>query len=183
MFFMGGSVGGEYKKIIHIDDEPSFGNHVSKRVIHESLESGEGVHKAKEHDCRFKKALMSDENGLPLMAIFDVHIVVAPTNVELGKDLGIFEFINKVRDQEKGIGVMNSVLVEIPVVLTGSESTIFLFDKEKRSGLGRVQGVDLPSTKVFVKEILGGLAFFGGERIEFPNFWDKKVSKVDLMII
>ena len=44
-------VGGGEKEVVHVDDEPSFNNHVSERVIHEPLEYSRRVAKTKEHDC------------------------------------------------------------------------------------------------------------------------------------
>jgi len=41
-FFMGGGIRGVNKEIIHIDNEPSFSNHISEGVVHELLESGSG---------------------------------------------------------------------------------------------------------------------------------------------
>ena len=38
------------KKVIHVDDEPSFCDHVSEGVIHELLECGGGIAKTKEHN-------------------------------------------------------------------------------------------------------------------------------------
>ena len=85
-FGMGGIVGGEDKKIIHVDDQPSFGNHVSERVIHELLKCCQGVAKTEEHNRWFKKSAVSDECGLPLVSIFDSNIVVPPSHVELGEE-------------------------------------------------------------------------------------------------
>ena len=34
---------GEDEEAIHVDNQPSFSNHVSEGVIHESLESGRGI--------------------------------------------------------------------------------------------------------------------------------------------
>jgi len=95
---MGGGVGGEDKEVVHVDDEPSFRDHISEGVVHESLEGGGGVGETKEHDSGFEEAFMGDEGGFPLVSIFDADIVVAPSNIELGEDFGISEFINEVRD-------------------------------------------------------------------------------------
>ena len=51
---MEGNVAGVNQEVIHVDDEPSFSNHVVERVVHESLESGGGVGKSKEHDSGLK---------------------------------------------------------------------------------------------------------------------------------
>ena len=48
----------EDEKVIHIDDEPSFGNHVSEGVIHKSLESGRGIAKSKEHGSKSPLCVM-----------------------------------------------------------------------------------------------------------------------------
>jgi len=95
---MGRGVGGEDKEIIHIDDEPSFSDHISEGVVHESLEGGGRVGEVKEHDGRLKETFMGDEGGLPLVSVFDADVVVAPLNIELGEDFGISEFIDKVGD-------------------------------------------------------------------------------------
>jgi len=97
-FLMGSSVGGEDEEIVHIDDEPSFCDHIPEGVVHESLESGGGVGEAKEHDGGFEEAFMSDKSGFPLVSVFDADIVVAPSDVEFGEDLCIPEFIDKIGD-------------------------------------------------------------------------------------
>ena len=51
---MGGFVRGEYEEIIHVDDKPSFSNHILEGIIHEMLKCGGGVVETKEHDGRFK---------------------------------------------------------------------------------------------------------------------------------
>ena len=88
-FFVEGGVGGVDEEIIHIDDEPSFGNHVAEGVIHKSLKSGGGVGKSKEHDGGFEESLMGDEGRFPLVTILDSYVVVPPPNIELSEDLGI----------------------------------------------------------------------------------------------
>ena len=41
---------------------------------------------------------MSDEGGFPLVPISDADVVVSPSDVELGEDLGIFHLIDEVLD-------------------------------------------------------------------------------------
>ena len=86
---MEGGVRGVDKKVIHIDDEPSFGNHIAEGVIHESLKGSGGVGEAKEHYGGFEESFVGDEGCLPLMAVFDSYIVIPPSYVELGEDFGI----------------------------------------------------------------------------------------------
>ena len=69
-------VSGEYvdKEVVHVDDKPSFHNHIAKGVVHESLEGSGRVGESKEHHRGFKHSLMGDESGLPLVAILDSYI-------------------------------------------------------------------------------------------------------------
>ena len=90
---MGGQVGGVNEEIIHVNDKPSFCDHVAKGVIHEALESGRGIGETKEHHDWFKESFMCDEGSFPLMPIFDSDIIVSPSNVELGEDFCLLEFI------------------------------------------------------------------------------------------
>ena len=39
-FFVESDIRGVDKKVIHIDDEPSFSDHVAEGVVHESLKGG-----------------------------------------------------------------------------------------------------------------------------------------------
>ena len=128
---MKGGVGGIDKEIIHVDNEPSFGNHVPEGVIHKTLECGRGVGESKEHHCGFEEPSVGDEGGLPLVSVLDPYVIVPPSDVELGKDLSISQFVYEVGDKRKGIGVANGVFVDVAVVLARAESSIFLFDEEE----------------------------------------------------
>jgi hypothetical protein len=137
-FFMDGGVAGEDEEIIHVDNEPSFGDHIAEEVIHESLKCGGRVGEAKEHDSGFKEPLMGDEGSFPLVSILDADIVVSPSYVELGEDLGVSKFIDEVGDKGKGVGITNGMFIEVAVVLARVESAILLFDEEEGCGLGGV---------------------------------------------
>ena len=65
------------------------------------------------------------------MSIFDPVVVVTPMDVELGEDFSFFELVYKVRDEGKRVGVSNSMLFQVMVVLAGSETTILFFNKEE----------------------------------------------------
>ena len=116
---------------------------------------------------------MGDEGGLPLVTFLDVDIVVPPSDIKLGEDLGIFEFVNEVRDKREGVCVSDGVFIEVSIVLAWSESAILFLDKEERRSLRRFGWVDFPRTKVFIYEFISGLTFLDRERVEFPYFRDK----------
>ena len=78
---------------------------------------------------------MGNEGSFPLMPIFDSDIIVSPLDVELGEDFRPLEFIDKVRNEGERVYITDSMFVDIVIVLTGSEATVFLFDKEKKGCL------------------------------------------------
>ena len=141
---MGGGVGRVDEEIIHVNDKPSFCNHVMKGVIHEVLESGRGIGETKEHYGWFEESFMCDKGSFPLMPIFDSDIIVSPSDIKLSKDFRPLEFIDKVRNEEKRVCITNGVFIDVVIVLTGSETTILLFDKEERGCLWRVRGANFP---------------------------------------
>ena len=88
---MDGCVRGVNEEVVHVNDKPSFSDHIAKRVIHEVLESGGGIGETKEHHCQFEESFMGDEGSLPLMSVFDSDIIVSPLDVELGEDFHSLE--------------------------------------------------------------------------------------------
>ena len=105
---------------------------------------------------------MCDEGGLPLVAIFDADVVVSPADVELGKQFGVFEFIDEVGDEGEWIGVAGGMFVQVSVILTGAEAAILLFDKAEWGCLRGVGRANLSTVEVFLEEVLSGLSFFRG---------------------
>ena len=90
---------GEDAKIIHINLEPSFGDHVSKDVVHEGLKCRWCIAEAKEHDNGFKESKGGDECRFPLIGFPDINVVVPPTDVKLGAKGGVFHVVNEFRDE------------------------------------------------------------------------------------
>ena len=56
-----------YPQVIHIDLEPSFGDHVSEDMVHERLKGWGSVAKAKEHYGGFKETKRCDEHRFPFV--------------------------------------------------------------------------------------------------------------------
>ena len=139
---MGGRIRGVNEKVVHVDDKPSFHDHIAKRVIHEMLEGGRGIGETKEHHHRFEEPFMGDEGSFPLMSIFDSGIIVSPSDIKLGEDFCPLKFIDEVGNEGKRVCITNSVFIDVVIVLTGSEATVLLFDKEERGCLWEVEGVN-----------------------------------------
>ena len=89
-FNMGLWIRGGNEEVFHVDDELSFSNHVLEGVIHELLKYSKGVAETKEHDCWLEEPFVCGEGHLPLMAIFDVNIIVTSSNIKLDKVTSIF---------------------------------------------------------------------------------------------
>ena len=144
-FSVGFWVWGGDEEVVHVDDEPSFSDHVVERVVHESLECGGGVAQTKEHDGGFKESFVGDEGRLPLVTILDMDVVVPPSNVEFCEVASIFLLVHEVGDEGKGVGVTGGVFVEVSVVLARMKFSILLFDKEERRCLGGVRRTNFSS--------------------------------------
>ena len=83
-----------------------------EEVIHETLECGSGVSETEEHDNGFEEAFVSDKGGLSLVTIFDADIVIAPTDIKLGKELASLSLSRRLEIRGRGyIGRANSVSI------------------------------------------------------------------------
>ena len=128
---MGGGVRRVDKKVVHVDHEPSFCNHIAKGVVHEPLKGGRRIGETKEHYGWFKESFMGDEGGFPLVSILDMDIVISPVDVKFGENHCSLEFIHKVRDEWEGVCITDCVFVDIVIILTRTETTVFLFNKKE----------------------------------------------------
>ena len=106
------------------------------------MEGGGGVSETEEHHCRFKESFVGNEGSFPLMPVFDSDIVVSPSNVKLGEDFCSLEFIDEIGDERERVRVTDGVFIDVAIVLTGSEATIFLFNEEERRRLWGVRGAN-----------------------------------------
>ena len=73
---------------------------------------------------------------------------------------------------------MDGVFIHITVILAGAKSSVFLFNKEERRGLGRIGQADLSRSEVLVQKVFGGFLFVGGRGYTFPIFGVKKSSRL-----
>ena len=143
---MGGRVGRIDEEVIHVDDEPSFCDHVMEGIIHEALEGSRGISQTKKHHGWFKESFVDDKSSFPLMSVFDSDIVVFPADVKLGEHFHSLKFINEVGNKWKGVHIMNGVFVNIAVVLARAKATVFLLDKEERGCLWGAGEMDFASS-------------------------------------
>ena len=78
---------------------------------------------------------------------------------------------------------MDGVFIHITVILAGAKSSVFLFNKEERRGLGRIGRAELSRSEVLVQKVFGGFSFIRGEGVYLPDFRGEGVVEVDFMII
>src|SRR5712664_1688814 len=71
----------EDEDVIHVDDYDSFVYELSEDVIHHRLERCQTVSETKEHDKGFGQASVCLKGRLPLISVFDPHIIVSPPDV------------------------------------------------------------------------------------------------------
>ena len=83
-----------YPQVVHIDLEPSLGDHISKDMVHERLKSQRSVTKAKEHYGGFKEAERSDECRFPLVFLSNANVVIAPSNIKLCEQCGVLHIVD-----------------------------------------------------------------------------------------
>ena len=104
-------------------------------MVYEHLKYGGSIIESKEHDGGFKQAHGSDECSFPLVLLSNENVVVPPLNVKLGKQDGFLYIINEFWNEGKGIGIVDSVGVQVAIILAGTQISILLWYKEKRRGL------------------------------------------------
>ena len=125
-------------QVIHVNLQPTLSNHVSEDMVHECLKHGRSIAKAKEHNHRFVKTKGSDKCGFPLVFFMNLDIVISPSNVELGQKGRILHVSNQFRNEGKRVSVVNSMAVQVAVVLAGSKGSVFLGNEEEWGGLRRL---------------------------------------------
>ena len=66
-------------------------------MVHVGLEGGQGVAESKKHNGWFIESKRGGEGRLPTVFQLDEDIVIAPSDVELGEDFAVFEFVHQLR--------------------------------------------------------------------------------------
>lgn len=72
---------GVYQNVVNINTNNPFHDKVVKDFIHHCLEGGWQGSESEEHHQWFKESPISPKHSLPLVALFDEHIIVTPPNI------------------------------------------------------------------------------------------------------
>jgi hypothetical protein len=66
-----------------------------------------------------------------LVAFLNANVVETPLYVELGKVFSILQEIDHFQDKWERITILNSMFVQLPIVLHRSKTAILFLDKEE----------------------------------------------------
>ena len=77
---------------------------------------------------------------------------------------------------------MNSVGVEILIVLTWLQGSVLLGHEEKQRGLWGLRGQNASRFQVFIDECSAGFLLHWVERVYFSDFWDEGILEFDGMV-
>ncbi|KAG5334162.1 hypothetical protein C0989_004252 [Termitomyces sp. Mn162] len=94
---------------------------VLEDIIYHCLEDGQAIGEFKEHDKRFEQSLVGLKGNLPFVSLIDVHVVVAPLDIQFSEVPHILEVIDELRDEGEGVAVLHGHGVKNPVILDQSE--------------------------------------------------------------
>ena len=152
-------------------------------MVHERLESGWSITEPKEHDGRFKESKRSDECSFPLVFFVNTNVVESPSDIKLGEYHQVLHVVNQFGNKRQGVGIADSMGIQVPIILARAKRTIFLCYKEKGSGLWGLGWNNSSGLKVFIDEHLACLLFLWVERVYLDDLWDERGFKVNGVVI
>ena len=125
----------EDQDVVQVDDDEGI-EMGAKNIVHKALEGSGGVGEAERHDGVLEMPIPSPEGGLGNVLGVDADLVVAMTQVDLGKNRGTMEAVEEFINAGKGVAVLNGDVVKAAVVNAQTEGTIFFADKEDGGAVG-----------------------------------------------
>jgi hypothetical protein len=103
--------------IIHVYREPSLGHFLTKDRVHHHLEGGRRIGETEEHDHVFKEPFWGEKGSFPFICLFNLNVVVSPSDVKLGEQGTSAEAINGLGNEGGDISVFLSPFVDWAIVL------------------------------------------------------------------
>ncbi len=102
---------------VEIDSQFALDDKIHEDVIHEHGEHAGRIQKTKEHDVWLEETMACHKRSLPLIASFNLNVVVPPAYVQLCEYLHILELIHQLRDQRNWVSILHSDLIQVSIVL------------------------------------------------------------------
>src|SRR6266404_8548171 len=113
-------------------------------MVHHRLEHTGRICQTEEHDQWLEQAIFRLEGSFFFISRLNSDVVIAPSYVELGEDMGVLDLAYEVRYKWQRIAIANGVLIQFSIVLYRLELSIFLLDKEEWRGIGGLRWSDVP---------------------------------------
>ncbi|KAG5335218.1 hypothetical protein C0989_001819 [Termitomyces sp. Mn162] len=107
--------------VIKVYAHYAFSNEIPEDIIHHCLEGGWAIGESKEHNKGLKQSPAGPEGSLSLISLLDMHIVVAPPDVQFSEVPCTLEVIDELGNKGEGVAVLHSHGIKNPVVLNWSE--------------------------------------------------------------
>ena len=60
---------------------------------------------------------MSDEHSLPLVSIFDMNVIITPSDIKFCEYFHPLEFVDKIRNKGKRVGVAGGMFIDVSIIL------------------------------------------------------------------
>lgn len=123
--------------VIHVDNDtsgPCFADHVTENFIYEGLKCCWAIHHSKEHYHGFVETERNSEYSFPLISIFDANVVISCMDIKSCEVFSTFESIENGVNVGNGVGILDSVFIEI-IILDWLKFAVFFLNKEEQCGL------------------------------------------------
>lgn len=84
------------QNVVHVNGHLFSCYQIYEDCVHEHLEYGRRVSKAKVYDTWFERSTVGDEGCFPLICFLNSDIVVTPPNIKLDEDLGFRQMVDNI---------------------------------------------------------------------------------------
>ena len=74
------------------------------------------------------------------MSIFNMDIIIPPVNIKFGENFCSLEFVDEIGDEGKEVCIMDSVFIDIVVVMTRVKTTVLFLAKKKGDACKEFKG-------------------------------------------
>src|ERR1700723_55100 len=117
--------------VADVNEYDALINEISENGIHHFLKCHGRIAETKEHNRGFKQSTRANECCFPLIPLFNLDVIVTPTDVEFCIPVGTLQAIDKGTSQRKRISVFDGDFVKSAIVLNWSKLAIFFIDKKE----------------------------------------------------
>ena len=108
--------------VVHVDPDRCtqrlmFEDDVTVNVVHHRLKRCWRVGESEVHDSRFEKSVSGFKCCFLFISFVNAYVVVPPSNIKFRVNVCVAEVADEIRDQGKGVLILNSKGVDLSIVL------------------------------------------------------------------